>query len=134
MSLSFGWDPTPSSPLGLSARVADDLFGDAGDDLLYGGDGPDHIDGGPGSDTVTYAGTAAGVAVRVGATDVGAGEDTIEAVEVVIGSDGDDTLAGDGAANLLAGMRGDDEIAGGGGGDTHSEAAVATTRCTADPG
>ena len=22
MSLSFGWDPTPSSPLGLSARVA----------------------------------------------------------------------------------------------------------------
>ena len=97
---------------------ADCLFGDAGDDLLFGGDGPDHIDGGPGSDTVTYAGTAAGVTVRVGATDVGAGEDTIEAVEVVIGSDGDDTISGDEAANLLAGMRGDDEITGGGGDDT----------------
>ena len=47
-----------------------------------------------------------------------AGEDTIESVEVVIGSDGDDTLGGDGAANLLAGMRGDDDIAGGRGDDT----------------
>ena len=97
---------------------ADNLFGDAGDDVLYGGDGSDHIDGGPGSDTVTYAGTAAGVAVSLGEATAGAGQDTIEAVEVVIGSDGDDTIGGDDAANLLAGMRGDDEIAGGGGADT----------------
>ena len=97
---------------------ADNLFGDAGDDVLYGGDGSDHIDGGPGSDTVTYAGTAAGVKVSLGAAAAGAGEDTIEAVEVVFGSNGDDTLAGDDAANLLAGMRGDDEITGGGGADT----------------
>ena len=95
---------------------ADQLFGDAGDDLLFGGDGPDCIDGGAGTDTVTYAGRTAGVAVRLG--EATAGEDTIEAVEVVIGSDGDDTLGGDEAANLLAGMRGDDEIAGGGGDDT----------------
>ena len=40
----------------------------------------------------------------------------------MVGSDGDDTIGGDGAANLLAGMR---ELAGGGG---------ATTRRTADPG
>ena len=28
-------------------------------------------------------------------------------MEVVVGADGDDTIGGDGAANLLAGMRGD---------------------------
>ena len=95
---------------------ADILSGDAGDDVLYGGDGPDHMDGGPGSDTVTYAGAAEGVKVSLG--EATAEEDTIEAVEIVIGSDGDDTLGGDDAANLLAGMRGDDEIAGGGGDDT----------------
>ncbi len=52
--------------------------------------------------------------VSLAATDVGSGQNTIEAVEFVIGSDGGDTIGGDGAANLLAGMRGDDEIAGGG--------------------
>ena len=52
------------------------------------------------------------------ATDVGAGQNTIEAVEIVIGWDGGDTIGGDDAPNLLADMRGDDEIAGGGGDDT----------------
>ena len=42
--------------------------------------------------------------VRLGDAAVGAGKDTIEAVEVVVGSDDDDTLGGDGAANLIAGM------------------------------
>ena len=56
--------------------------------------------------------------VSLAATDVGAGQDTIEAVEIVIRSDGDDTLSGNGTANLLVGMRGDDKIAGGGGADT----------------
>ena len=101
--------------------------------MLYGGDGPDHIDGGPVSDTVTYAGTVEGVTVRLGESAGVAGEDMIEAVEVVIGSDGDDTLVGDDAANLLAGLRGDDEIAGGCGADTLG-GGRATTRCTADPG
>ena len=112
---------------------ADNLFGDAGDDVLFGGAGVDRIDGGPGSGTVTFVGAAAGVAVNLGDETVGAGQDTIEAVEVVTGSDGDDTIRGDGAANLLAGMRGDDELTGGGGADT-LWGAGATTRCTADPG
>jgi len=56
--------------------------------------------------------------VSVSLGEARAGEDTIEAVEVVIGSDGDDTLGDDGAANLLAGMRGDDAIAGGRGDET----------------
>ena len=97
---------------------ADYLFGGPGDDVLFGGEGPDRIDGGPGSDTVTYAGAAAGVAVSLGDAGVGTEEDTLEGVEIVVGSNGDDTIRGDEAANLLAGMRGDDEITGGGGADT----------------
>ena len=39
MSLSFGWDPTPSSPLGLTARVAPSWGGQArgGAEALWGG-------------------------------------------------------------------------------------------------
>ena len=38
MSLPFGWDPTPSSPLGLSARVAPSWGGQArgGAEALWG--------------------------------------------------------------------------------------------------
>ena len=38
MSLSFGWDPTPSSPLGLTARVAPSWGGSAmgGAEALWG--------------------------------------------------------------------------------------------------
>ena len=77
---------------------------------------------------MTYDGAAAGVTVRLGATGVGARQETIEAVEIVIGSDGDDTIDGDDAASLLAGMRGYDEITGGSGADTRSGTAAATTR------
>ena len=39
MSLSFGWDPTPSSPLGLTARVAPSWGGQSrgGSEALWGG-------------------------------------------------------------------------------------------------
>ena len=39
MSLSFGWDPTPSSPLGLTARVAPSWGGQAagGAEALWNG-------------------------------------------------------------------------------------------------
>ncbi|MYN66952.1 MAG: hypothetical protein F4X11_18285 [Acidobacteria bacterium] len=56
--------------------------------------------------------------VRLGEAAAGTGQDTIEVVEIVIESNGDDTLGGHEAANLLAGMRGDDAIAGGSGADT----------------
>ena len=41
--------------------------------------------------------------MSLGDETVGAGQDTIEAVEVVIGSDGHGTIRGDGAANYLRG-------------------------------
>ena len=96
----------------------DHLFGGAGDDLLYGGAGADYIDGGPGSDTVSYAGAAAGVSVSLDGTAARSGQDTIEAVENVRGSGGDDEIEGDAAPNLIWGGRGDDTIRGGAGGDT----------------
>ena len=57
------------------------------------------------------------VAVGICASTVVAPRSGVRSRDRVIGSDGDDTLGGDDAANLLAGMRGDDEIAGGGGAD-----------------
>ena len=65
-----------------------------------------------------YAGVRGGVTVSLDDTTGDAGPDTLEAVENVIGSDGDDEINGDDAPNLLGGSRGDDEIAGGGGADT----------------
>ena len=51
MSLSLGWDPTPSSPLGLAARVAPSWGGPArGSEALWGG--------GPLSQFGTYGGRA----------------------------------------------------------------------------
>ena len=81
----------------------DHLFGGAGDDPLFGGAGADYIDGGPGSDTVSYAGAAAGVSVSLDGTAARSGQDTIEGVENVRGSVGDDEIEGDAAANVLWG-------------------------------
>ena len=89
-------------------------------DLLFGGAGADLIDGGPGSDTVSYAGEAAGVTVSLDGTAAESGQDTIEAVENVRGSRGDDEIKGDAAPNIIWGGRGDDTIRGAGGGDTMS--------------
>ena len=52
MSLSFGWDPTPSSPLGFGARVAPSWGGDVqGSEALWSG--------GPLSQFGSYGGQAA---------------------------------------------------------------------------
>ena len=49
---------------------------------------------------------------------VSAGTDTLATVEGLVGSDGDDTLTGDGGANSLDGVLGDDLLRGNGGDDT----------------
>lgn len=109
---------------------ADVLSGRGGDDTLRGGDDNDTLDGGAGNDrliggdgidTASYASATKAVAVRlgvIGSLDTGgAGRDLISSIENVTGSRFDDTLAGDGTANVLRGGAGADKLSGGDGDD-----------------
>src|SRR6185369_13420040 len=98
------------------------LIGNAGDDTLNGGAGNDTLNGGGGIDTASYAGAVAGVTVNLllaGAQNtVGAGVDTLIAIENVSGSDFDDSLTGNNGANILSGNGGADILNGGAGADS----------------
>jgi Ca2+-binding RTX toxin-like protein len=77
-------------------------------DVLSGDDGDDHIAGGDGFDVVTYRRIPVPVTVdlAIGAA-TGQGEDSIDSVEGVIGSNLGDVLSGDDADNSFVGGRGD---------------------------
>lgn len=108
------------------------LTGGAGDDFLMGRGGNDTLDGGDDTDTVSYAyaGNAVTIDLQAGTGVVGTGDsDTITNVENIIGSDYNDSLAGDANINvieggdgddLLNGRTGDDVIDGGAGNNTLS--------------
>jgi Ca2+-binding RTX toxin-like protein len=102
----------------------DTLTGDAGDNTLQGGGGDDTLDGGAGGDWASYDQATAAVTVSLaiaGAQNTGgAGTDTLISIEKLRGSDFDDSLTGDEAANILQGGAGDDTLGGGGGGDLAS--------------
>jgi Ca2+-binding RTX toxin-like protein len=99
----------------------DTLDGDTGDDTLTGGSGDDALSGGDGNDTARYADAAGAVNVNLTISGPqntgGAGADTLTSIEAVIGSDFNDTLTGDSAANTLDAGNGDDLLIGGGGND-----------------
>ncbi|MHC8368067.1 retention module-containing protein [Pseudomonas sp. ZT5P21] len=99
-----------------------ELHGGAGNDLLYGGAGNDLLDGGTGIDTASYAHATAGVKVDLsllgGQNTVGAGTDTLTAIENLIGSDFDDKLTGDTHNNIITGGLGNDLLIGGLGNNT----------------
>ena len=102
---------------------ANTLDGGDGNDTIFGGAGNDTIDGDSGIDTADFSGSANGVSVTLseGATDGGAtgeGTDVIRDIEIVIGSDSDDTITGNSEANTLDGGTGDDTIDGGTGNDS----------------
>lgn len=95
----------------------DILNGGGGDDTLEGGPGADMLDGGPGSDTASYQNSSVGVLVRLHAAyavKFGDAEgDTLTGIEHLVGSDYNDTLAGDGEDNVLRGGSGNDDLFGG---------------------
>lgn len=100
----------------------DTLKGAAGNDVLEGGAGGDLLDGGSGTDTASYAGATAGVTASLVTPVTNTNDalgDTYLSIENLIGSDFDDRLNGNSAANVLDGGRGLDKLSGGAGDDTY---------------
>lgn len=84
--------------------------------------GDDVIDGRGGRDTVFFDrfedSIETGLTIDLAAgTATGAGSDTLENIEDVVGSEGPDIIRGDSGPNRLAGFYGDDELEGGEGND-----------------
>ena len=104
----------------------DELKGEAGDDTLIGGmQGQQELDGGADKDTVSYAGYTEAVTVSLSGSGSGRYENQsatavhrLMNIENVTGGSGNDSLTGDGNANVLSGMDGDDTIRGGAQNDT----------------
>lgn len=100
----------------------DVLFSDAGADstTMDGGGGDDVLAGGGTNDTASYANDLAGVVVDLpnfSATDGSGGIDTLVGIENITGSAFNDALTGDDLANVLQGGAGNDTLAGNGGAD-----------------
>jgi Ca2+-binding RTX toxin-like protein len=104
------------------------LDGLGGNDFLHGADGNDRFvtaggddayDGGPGTDVVDFreSWNSEVIVNLVAGTASGDGEDTMTAIEDVVGSWYDDLLIGDGFANKLNGYYGEDILRGGAGDD-----------------
>jgi Ca2+-binding RTX toxin-like protein len=113
----------------VGSRYDDELFGNdqanllwgmEGNDVLVGGGGGDEIDGGEGIDTASYQGSAEGVTVSLLADTASGGDaegDTLDNIEILIGSSHADTLSGDDGDNALDGRGGDNTLYGYGGED-----------------
>ncbi len=99
---------------------ADVLVGGAGSDFLDGGAGADVIDGGLGFDTASWIDSEAPVRIDLvtGAASTVNGTDYVRSVEEVIGSRGNDVIAGAATAEVLIGFSGNDMLYGRGGDDT----------------
>ena len=98
----------------------DGLWGSGGDDILEGGAGADRLHGGAGIDLVSYRGSDAAVTVNLTDATVSGGHadgDVITGIEGAIGSDHDDVLQGNEAANRLEGGAGADRLDGAAGVD-----------------
>ena len=109
----------------IGSPFADTLIGDGsdgsltggpGDDLLDGGGGADRLDGGDGRDTVSYATRTIGAEASL-ATGAGPDGDALADLEDLVGSPGDDRLAGNDEPNRLDGGAGNDTLTGAGGVD-----------------
>ena len=100
----------------LRGRDGDDtLYGQDGDDVLLGGAGADILDGGAGVDIAKYAEATAAVIADLQFAQDNTGEaagDTYIDIERLWGSNHDDSLRGDTAANVIWGWDGDDIVYG----------------------
>ncbi|MFM2060224.1 MAG: hypothetical protein RLY71_4609, partial [Pseudomonadota bacterium] len=107
----------------IQATTAANLTGNAQANTLYAGAGNNLIDGGGGIDTVSYAFAGSAVSITLASQGLvqvtgGSGSDTLVGIENMTGSNFDDLLGGDAAANVLGGGTGIDQLHGGDGNDT----------------
>ena len=102
----------------------DTIRGGLGNDVLEGGAGNDTLDGGAGSDLASYATATTDLIVTLGPTlsVPGFGIDALSNIEGLLGGSGNDSLTGDGSANILEGGPGNDTLDGAAGNDTASYA------------
>jgi Ca2+-binding RTX toxin-like protein len=114
-----------------TVRNIENARGSDRDDVLIGNGkgnfftpvyGDDMIDGRGGRDTVFFDrfedSITTGLTIDLAAgTATGAGSDTLESIEDVLGSEGPDIIRGDAGPNRLAGFYGDDSLEGGEGDD-----------------
>jgi Ca2+-binding RTX toxin-like protein len=99
----------------------DVLLGDSLDNIVEGGGGGDSLKGRAGIDTLSYESSGAAVSVNLATNSASGGDangDVFLGFENLLGSAFDDTLTGNGIANVIGGGAGDDTIRGGGGADT----------------
>ena len=124
-----GADTLNGVPTGAS--IHEDIYGDAGNDLLYGNTGNDNLYGGSGWDTANYENATSGVTASLldgeASNDGDGGIDTFFDIENLQGSAHSDTLIGDDNANaifggdgndVINGLKGSDQLTGGAGADT----------------
>lgn len=122
LAVPFDVEGTDGNDILIGSSGDDTLSGLGGDDLIDGRGGNDTIDGGLGADTLDMSGAgAAGSLVDLAsgtAFSTATGIDSLANIENVKGSDGADSLNGDGNANVLTGGSGNDVLTGRGGADT----------------
>jgi uncharacterized repeat protein (TIGR01451 family) len=97
----------------------DVICGNAGSDTIVTGGGNDVVIGGGGFDYVSYEDASSGVVVSLvtGTATGGAGNDTLQTIEGVIGSPFGDSLTGSAGDDELIGLGGSDHLSGGAGSD-----------------
>ncbi|MEP3845970.1 MAG: calcium-binding protein, partial [Paracoccaceae bacterium] len=97
------------------------ITGTSGDDIIEGAGGADSLDGGDGIDTLSFANAEEAVVLSLASNSGSAGDangDTYANFENVIGSDFDDTIAGDFGTNIILAGAGDDRVITRSSGDT----------------
>lgn len=96
----------------FGGEAADRVVGDDGNNLLRGNGGGDTLWGGAGFDYADYRERTSAVTLdlRQGGAQAGAGGDSVDGIEGILGGAGNDRLTGDGLDNVLDGGKGHDVL------------------------